>query len=190
MKKKVLITMALSVLLAGNPVTSWNAQSIFAEASNTTQEGKYDTYFAEYRKQVNPELWEKYDDYVIYFYANHKYDSYQLTALNTYEKNKKLKKSTIPKGKTAMKNIVIPNYKKFLAGIKSIKPTQPELIAIHNKLIKATSIRLEALMLYQQYISSKNLDERFVEKHYTKMNAANALSLEFRQEISDYAEQF
>jgi len=190
MKKKLLMTMALSLLLAGNPMVSWNTPSTFAEASSTAQEGKYDAYFAEYRNQVNPELWEKYDDYVIYFYANHQYDSYQLTALNTYEKNKKLKKSTLSKGKAAMKNIVIPNYKKFLAGIKSIKPTQPELITIHHKLIKSTSIRLEALILYQQYISSKNLDERFVEKHYIKMNTANALSLEFRQEISDYAEQF
>lgn len=198
MKKQTLLTIVVVMLFTLNPVFNLSS-TVHAATTNTNnamnesspaQPPVYvenDTYGD---IEVAPELQQAFDDYVDYYNEYTKWVSYETKAAAILNKYKKVTASTRKQAYVEMTTIAIPNYKKFLSGIKQIKPDNTDLSTMHNKFIKGTTLQLEGMILFQKYVSKLNPDPSIIKKANAKLTQGQLLISEFNEEIALYNAQF
>ncbi|WIM40829.1 hypothetical protein PO903_08120 [Paenibacillus sp. PK4536] len=140
--------------------------------------------------EVAPELQQAFDDYVDYYSQYKEWVPYETKAVSILNKYKKVLASTRKQAYSEMTNIAIPNYKKFLSGMKQLKPNNNDLSTIHSKLIKGTTLQLEGMILFQKYVSKLNPDPTIIKKANVKFTQGQLLISEFNEEIALYNAPF
>lgn len=194
MKKQSLLVIMMVVLFTCVPV--FNLPATIHAATNTAltnespsaPEPSYvedDTY-----NEVAPELQQTFDDYVNYYNQYKEWVPYESKAATILNKYKKVLASTRKQAYSEMTTIAIPNYKKFLSGIKQIKPNNTELSTMHAELVKGTALQLEGMILFQKYVSKLNPDPTIIKKANVKFTQGQLLISEFNEEIAVYNAQF
>lgn len=81
---------------------------------------------------------------------------YEKKAWTAYYKNDYVTSDNRKQEYMLVTNTIIPNYKKFLTGIRQIKPVNPELAKMHAKYIKGATIEMEAFVLFKNMYPKPN----------------------------------
>ncbi len=115
---------------------------------------------------------------------------YEERAVDTYNKFRYVTSANRKQAYSALTYTVIPNYTKFLAGLKQIKPESVQLAKIHANYIKATSLHLEAMTLFKKYVSSPKLDVSILNKANKKVDAGMAALNSYKKALDAYGAQF
>lgn len=115
---------------------------------------------------------------------------YEKKAWTAYYKNDYVTTSNRKQEYLIVTNTIIPNYKKFLTGIKQIKPVNPELAKMHAKYIKGATIEMEAFVLFQKYVSKTKLNDDILNKSNAKLDVGGDLLLQFDKEMEAYISKF
>ncbi|MGV7114986.1 hypothetical protein [Paenibacillus kyungheensis] len=194
MKKQSLLVIMMVVLFTCIPV--FHSPTTIHAATNTTitngspsaPEPGYvedDTY-----NEVAPELQQAFDDYVDYYNQYKEWVPYEIKAATILNKYKKVLASTRKQAYSEMTTIAIPSYKKFLSGIKQIKPNNTDLATMHAQFIKGTTLQLEGMILFQKYVSKLNPDPTIIKKANVKFTQGQLLISEFNEKIALYNAQF
>lgn len=194
MKKQSLLVIIMVVLFTFIPV--FNLPATIHAATNTTLSNESpstpepgyvedDTY-----SEVAPELQQAFNDYVEYYNQYKEWVPYETKAVTILNKYKKVLASTRKQAYSEMTTIAIPNYKKFLSGIKQIKPNNTDLSTMHAQLIKGTTLQLEGMILFQKYVSKLNPDPTIIKKANVKFTQGQQLISEFNKKIALYNDQF
>ncbi|WP_046225811.1 hypothetical protein [Paenibacillus dauci] len=116
--------------------------------------------------------------------------SYETKAWDAYNINEYVKSSNRKQEYKLMTYTVVPNYTKFVSGIKLIKPKNSELAKIHAKYVKGAYLELEGFVLYKKYVSSARLDDAILNKSKAKLKAGGKLIDQFNNEIDKYITKF
>ncbi len=115
---------------------------------------------------------------------------YEDKAVDTYNKFRYVTSANRKQAYSALTYTVIPNYTKFLAGLKQIKPESVQLAKIHTHYIKATSLHLEAMNMFKKYVSSPKLELSILNKANQKVDAGMAELNTYKKAITAYGAQF
>ncbi|ANF95480.1 hypothetical protein [Paenibacillus bovis] len=116
--------------------------------------------------------------------------TYETKAWDAYNINEYVKSSNRKQEYKLMTYTVVPNYTKFVSGIKLIKPQNSELAKIHAKYVKGAYLELEGFVLYKKYVSSAKLDDAILKKSKLKLQAGGKLIDQFNTEIDKYITKF
>lgn len=90
----------------------------------------------------------------------------------------------------AYANTVVPNYTKFLAGLKAIKTPNKELARINNIYIKGASLQMEGLNIKKKALYSTKLDSKLLKQSNEKLVAGTKLINQFSKEFKAYSDKF
>lgn len=198
MKKQSLLALVIVMLFAVIPMfnlpsTVHAATSITHTKTTSSSSASEPTYVEDdtYSDiEVAPELQQAFDDYIDYYNQYKEWVPYETKAVSILNKYKKVLASTRKQAYSEMTNIAIPNYKKFLSGIKQMKPNNTDLSTMHSKFIKGTTLQLEGMILFQKYVSKLNPDPTIIKKANVKFTQGQLLISEFNEEIALYNAQF
>ncbi|MFC5532374.1 hypothetical protein [Cohnella yongneupensis] len=95
-----------------------------------------------------------------YVAAVSKLVKYEQTALELYEKYQTPSASTRKAADLAFTKSIVPNYQKFVSGLKAIKsPTTPELLKLHKMGVNAAAKQLNALINMNNAIHKNPMDK-------------------------------
>ncbi len=85
---------------------------------------------------------------------------------------------------------VIPNYIKFVTGLKQIKPENAELAKIHAQYVKGASAELQAFMLYKKYVSSTTMNKLLLKKSQAIMTTGSTFVDQYYSDMDQYQVRF
>ena len=88
----------------------------------------------------------------------------------------------------ALKNDVIPNYKRFLEGLKSIQPTDREVARLHGTLVSAAESMYRGFQLKMIGIQQK--DDTVIRLGNSKIEEGRNLNDEWRKGLNDLAQKY
>lgn len=188
--RKTLFVLTLSLLLTGTGLFSASAVHAADESASSSSAPAADTTSNDLSENNNSQLATEVNPLPDYLRQIQKIDSYEDKAVKTYNSYRYVTSSNRKKAYAAMSNIVVPNYTQFVIGLKQIKPEDPQLAKIHGKYIKATSLQLQALTLFQKYVSTPQLNAATLKQANLKVDAGINMLKEYRNDIDQYEEQF
>ncbi|MFB5676660.1 hypothetical protein ACE3NQ_19205 [Paenibacillus terreus] len=182
MKKTAIVLAALTIMLSSSLV--FPAISSAAEAvNNTTESTSTNTVSGEETaptdetvdqegsyEDLDPELVQEYLEYLDYWDQLDQLYIYEDKAIDGYNNAPQLTNATRKQIFLVLNNTVIPNYTKYVSGLKQIQPSNPELASIHQKLIRGAYLQLEDMMLYKKAVSKSKINWSM----YYQSNAKNA----------------
>jgi len=87
-------------------------------------------------------------------------DKYEIAALSPLDKYDSVNASNRKAVYISLTNSVIPNYTKFVTGMKAIKPGTKELATIHTYIVTGVSYHLQALILSQKALSTTKINAK------------------------------
>ncbi|GFN34191.1 hypothetical protein [Paenibacillus xylaniclasticus] len=124
---------------------------------------------------------------VDYFEALEKISKYETKALDAYSKiiivTSKNRKETY----LLFANTIVPNYEKFVKGLKAIKaPTTPELLKLHKAGINATSQQLDGLTMMKKALYKNPMDSSAWDKANKIINKAAPLVNKWGDDLVAY----
>ncbi|MGF7048932.1 hypothetical protein J2T13_003440 [Paenibacillus sp. DS2015] len=142
----------------------------------TDEEPEYDPEYAALLEYVDAlELIAKFEDKAVTSYTkNNRY----VTASN--------RKQTY----AAFNNTIIPNYTKFVVGLKRIKPTTPKLKQIHDTYIKGASLQLQAFTLFKKSLGSATINYKTFDQANVKLAAGYKLVDKYINDFQAYIDLF
>ncbi|AJS60955.1 hypothetical protein [Paenibacillus sp. IHBB 10380] len=111
-------------------------------------------------------------------------------AVTVYTKYSYITSSNRKQTYAAFNNTIIPNYTKFVVGLKKIKPTTPELKKIHETYIKGASLQLQAFTLFKNSLSSKSINYKVFDQGNVKLAAGYKLVQKSSDDLEAYAATF
>ncbi|MDN4619373.1 hypothetical protein QCD85_14795 [Paenibacillus sp. PsM32] len=214
MKRKLMLTLVLTAVLTGSNVMFANAT--FAATDDVLPDGTYtmdletmassfsassledppvavdqDTYDeSESVENLDPALVEEATQFLEYSDQMAPLLEYEKKAWTAYYKNDYVNNTNRKQEYALVTNTIIPNYKKFLTGIKQIKPTHPELAKMHAKYIKGATLEMEGFLLFQKYVSKTKLNDDILDKSNAKLDVGGDLLLQFDKEMEAYISKF
>ncbi|ANF95479.1 hypothetical protein [Paenibacillus bovis] len=188
--RKTLFVLTLSLLLTGTSLFSARAVHAADESASSSSAPAADTTSNDLSENNDSQLATEVNPLPDYLRQIQKIDSYEDKAVKTYNSYRYVTSSNRKKAYAAMSNIVVPNYTQFVIGLKQIKPEDPQLAKIHGKYIKATSLQLQALTLFQKYVSTPQLNAATLKQANLKVDAGINMLKEYRNDIDQYEEQF
>ncbi|HEY2494187.1 MAG TPA: hypothetical protein VGI33_14940 [Paenibacillus sp.] len=111
-------------------------------------------------------------------------------AVSSYTNNSYVTSSSRKQNYAAFNNTIIPNYTKFVVGLKKIKPTTPKLKKIHETYIKGASLQLQAFTLFKNSLSSKSINYKVFDQGNVKLAAGYKLVQKSSDDFEAYAATF
>ncbi|MEW4371289.1 hypothetical protein [Paenibacillus kandeliae] len=205
MKQKTWTTMLLTAVLLGFaalPVSTASAASTDASPDgsysmdlnsddSTSGDVEDDTYSDDGSlDDVDPALAQEASEFLDYADAMDPLLTYEDKAWTAYNKNEYVSASNRKEEYRLMTYTVVPNYTKFVAGLKQIQPANAELAALHAKYLKGAYAELEGFKLYKKYVSSTTLNKSLLKKAEAKLDAGGTLIANFYTELDDYITRF
>lgn len=214
MNKKLMLTLMLTALLTSSSLIVASATS--AATDDDLPDGTYtmdfetvaapssssslddnteavdeDTYEdSESVDDLDPALVEEATQFLEYSNQMAPLLEYEKKAWAAYYKNDYVNTGNRKQEYLLVTNTILPNYKKFLAGIKQIQPINPELAKIHAKYVKGAKIELEGFILFQKYVSKTKLNDDILDKSNAKLDVGGDLLLQFDDEMEAYMSKF
>lgn len=133
---------------------------------------------------------QAYHDYVDYYAQLDPLLKHEEIALKIFKENKKVDPNDHRSAYVEITGIALPNYKKFVQGVKQIYAPNQDIARMHKKYVRGSIFQLEGMLLFQKYLSKKKLDPTVLKKANTKLAAANTLLTQFHKEIDTYNNRF
>jgi len=201
--RKLWLTLTMTALFAGS--TGFAATPSFA-ASDAKPDGSYtmdlnddsmsgdvedDTYGDDYGlDNIDPELLKESDQYDTYLNGLGDLLEYEDKAWEAYNTNDYVSSENRKQEYKLMTYTVIPNYVKFVSGLKQLKPENAEVAKIHAQYVKGAYTELEGFMLYKKYVSSAKMNDQLLKKAQAKLTAGSALVEQFYSDMDEYSVRF
>lgn len=197
MNKKILSTALLAFLLIGTSLIP-TASVFAAEETATSTDSEWmteddntnvdeDTYT---EKDVDPALVEEYEQAMAYMDQLTPLQNYEDTAINQLHQLGVLNASTRKHVYTKLNKTIIPNYTKFVKGMKKIKPENEELIAIHKQTLQAISLQLQGMTLIQKSVSTTKINLKTLNTGIDKLTKGSAMIDEVYDYFNTYITKF
>ncbi|WCT56453.1 hypothetical protein PQ456_02650 [Paenibacillus kyungheensis] len=197
MNKKILATALLAFLLIGTSLIP-TASVFAAEDTATSTDSEWiteddntnvdeDTYTDE---DVDPALLEEYEQAMSYIDQLTPLQNYEDTAIDQLHQLGVLNASTRKHVYTKLNKTIIPNYTKFVKGMKKIKPENEELIAIHNKTIQAISLQLQGMTLIQKSVSTNKINLKTLNTGIDKLTKGSTMIDDVYDYFDTYVTKF
>lgn len=139
---------------------------------------------------ADPALVEEASQFLEYSDTMEPLFTYETKAWDAYNINEYVKSSNRKQEYQLMTYTVVPNYTKFVSGIKLVKPQNTELAKIHAKYVKGAYLELEGFVLYKKYVSSAQLNDSILNQSKLKLKAGGKLIDQFNKEIDKYVSKF
>ncbi|MFD1884571.1 hypothetical protein [Paenibacillus wenxiniae] len=206
MKKKLSLLLALTVVLGlTTPAIVPYAQAASTDATTTTtspdatvqppasDETATDpdvTTGEDDLSEIDPALLAEAEAMIAYADQLDRIAVYEDKAIDTYNKFRYVTSSNRKQAYSALTYTVIPNYTKFLASLKQIKPESVQLAKIHTHYIKAVSLHLEGMTLFKKYVSSPKLQLSILNKANQKIDAGMSELNIYKKAITAYGAKF
>ncbi|WP_046225812.1 hypothetical protein [Paenibacillus dauci] len=195
--KKMLFVLAFSLLLTSTSLFSTgavyaaddSASNSSVSTEDTTSEDLSDDLAEDYA-DLDPALAAEATQLLDYLDQLKTIASYEDKAVDTYNSFRYVTSSNRKKTYAAMNNTVVPNYTKFVVGLKQIKPETPELAKIHDQYVKAASLQLQALTLFKKYVSTPQLKVATLKQANLKVDAGIKMLKVYRDNMDDYLDKF
>lgn len=185
MKKHWILSILMSMVLIGGVVLPTG--HYVAAADNSTvisdEENTEETI-----NQEEQELTADDQDFLDYLEALEAPGVYEQKALKVLGDTTYITPSNRKSFFLQLNNIAVPNYTKYVSMLKQIKPENPELKKIHNKLIKGSYTQLEASILFKKAVSKTQINKTLLKQGNEKVAAGLKLILEYQAEINTYGE--
>ncbi len=202
--RKLWLTLTMTALFAGS--TGLAATPSFA-ANDSKPDGSYamdlnddatmgsdvedDTYSDDYSlDDIDPELLKESDQYDTYLNGLGDLLEYEDKAWAAYNTNDYVSSENRKQEYQLMTYTVIPNYIKFVSGLKQLKPENAEVAKIHAQYVKGAYTELEGFMLYKKYVSSAKMNDQLLKKAQAKLTAGSALVEQFYSDMDEYSVRF
>ncbi|WP_068613416.1 hypothetical protein [Paenibacillus tuaregi] len=112
--------------------------------------------------------------------------NYENTAVNTYNKYQYVSSKNRKEAYYAFANTIVPNYTKFVAGIKAMKTPNADLKRINALYIKGSSYQLEALTLMKKALYNTKIDSKLYKQANAKLAEGRKLISQFSSEFEKY----
>lgn len=197
MNKKILSTALLAFLLIGTSLIP-TASVFAAEETATSTDSEWmteddstnvdeDTYTEE---DVDPALVEEYEQAMAYMDQLTPLQNYEDTAINQLHQLGVLNASTRKHVYKKLNKTIIPNYTKFVKGMKKIKPENEELIAIHKQTLQAISLQLQGMTLIQKSVSTTKINLKTLNTGIDKLTKGSAMIDEVYDYFNTYITKF
>ncbi|MFD1884570.1 hypothetical protein [Paenibacillus wenxiniae] len=203
--RKLWLTLTMTAVFVGSaamPVTP-----IFAASSDNTPDGTYtmdlsedgategdvegDTYGDDSSlDDIDPALLDEFYQFDTYLGELGSLLDYSDKAWATYNTNEYVSSANRKQEYQMMTYTVIPNYIKFVAGLKQIKPQNAELAKIHAQYVKGASAELEAFKLYKKYVSSTQMNKVLLKKAQALLTTGNTLVEQYYSDMDQYQVRF
>ncbi|RUT31850.1 hypothetical protein EJP77_10730 [Paenibacillus zeisoli] len=135
---------------------------------------------------VNPAI-QQIKDYAA---ALDKLVPYEDKAIDTSNKYSFFTSKNRKESYLAYANTVIPNYTKFVAGLKAIKTSNTELARLNGLYIKGASLQLEGMNLVKKALYSTKVDSKLIKQANDKLTAGRKLISQFSTGLSAYMNKF
>lgn len=199
MKNKLWLTLALSTVMLGTAVIP--AGAAYA-ATDKSPDGNYsmnldstvesDIYGEDTSELSAAELALLEEATQFFDYADQMdlLMDYEEKAWDAYSINEYVTASNRKQEYKLMNYTVVPNYTKFVSGLKLIKPENKELAKIHQKYVKGAYMELEGFILYNKMVSKTKLDFTLLAKAKAKISAGGKLIDQFNDEMDAYLARF
>lgn len=168
--------------------SSFSASSLDDPAEEPVDQDTYDD--SESIDDLDPALVEEATQFLEYSDQMTPLLEYEKKAWTAYYKNDYVNPSNRKQEYLLVTNTIIPNYKKFLTGIKQIKPIHPELVKMHAKYVKGATLEMEGFLLFQKYVSKTKLNDDILDKSNAKLDVGGDLLLQFDKEMEAYISKF
>ncbi|WP_411344977.1 hypothetical protein ACE3MZ_02470 [Paenibacillus sp. WLX1005] len=205
MKQKPWLTLLLTAVLVG--FAALPVGTVAAASTDESPDGSYsmdlnnddstsgdvedDTYSDDGSLDtIDPALEAEANEFVNYADAMDPLLTYEDKAWSAYNKNDYVSAANRKEEYRLMTYTVVPNYTKFVAGLKQVKPQNAKLAAMHAKYVKGAYAELEGFMLYKKYVSSTTLNKTLLKKAEAKLDSGGALIDQFYSELDDYITRF
>ncbi|WP_028588793.1 hypothetical protein [Paenibacillus massiliensis] len=201
MKRNAIVFAALALILSGTML--FPAVSSAAEADTTTDPFGTNIELGEEISptdetvtdeelygDLDPELVQEYIEYMDYWDQLDQLDVYQGKAVDAYNNAPRLTNATRKQIFLALNNTIIPNYTKYVSGLKQIQPANPELAAIHQKIIRGSYLQLENMMLYKKAVSKTKINWTLYYQSNAKNEAGKKLMYQAKLDLYEYEGRF
>lgn len=205
MKKKMTLLLALTILLGlATPGTMSFAGAASTDTTTSTTNPAETVPPATDDPSTNPDVTTEEDPWAdldpalvaeaqaLTDYADQldRIAMYEDKAVDTYNKFRYVTSANRKQAYAALTYTVIPNYTKFLVGMKQIKPANSQLAKIHTHYIKAASLHLEAMKLFQKYVSSTTLNVSILNQANAKIDAGMTALNVYKKALTAYTAKF
>ncbi|MFM9282456.1 hypothetical protein [Paenibacillus jiagnxiensis] len=201
MKKNAIVLAALTLMLSGSivfPAVSSAAEAVATpESSSTNNVPSEETVPADETvsdegsyEDLDPVLVQEYMEYLDYWDQLDQLDVYEDKAVDGYNNAPGLTNATRKQIFLVLNNTVIPNYTKYVSGLKQIQPSNSELAAIHQKLVRGSYLQLEDMMLYKKAVSKTKINWSVYYQSNAKNAAGKKLLEQAEAELIKYEARF
>ncbi|MDO7905493.1 hypothetical protein Q5741_03585 [Paenibacillus sp. JX-17] len=112
---------------------------------------------------------------------------YEDKAIDTYRNNNYVNAANRKTTFLAFNNIIVPNYTKFVQGLKAIQTPNSDLKYLHYKYTRGAYLQLEGLMLFKQSLYSQKINYKLFNQANDKLAAGRKLIDQFNTEFEAYA---
>ncbi|MNW25315.1 hypothetical protein D3C74_20540 [compost metagenome] len=201
MKRNAIVFAALALILSGTML--FPAVSSAAETGTTTD--PFGTNIEsgaeisptdetvtdeELYGDLDPELVQEYIEYMDYWDQLDQLDVYEDKGIDTFNNTPGLTNATRKQIFLDLNNTIVPNYTKYVSGLKQIQPAHPKLAAIHQKIIRGSYLQLEGMMLYKKAVSKTKINWTLYHQINPKIAASKKLMHQAEAEMYEYAARF
>lgn len=136
--------------------------------------------------EMNRELTQEQIDYLEYWDQLDQLDIRVGKAVDTYNNAPKLTNVTRKQIFINLNNMIVPNYTKYVSDLKQMQPANPELAAIHQKVIRGSYLQLEAMMIYKKAVSKTKINWTLYDQINPKSIAGIKLIEQAKAELYEY----
>lgn len=187
MRKNWVLSILMSIILLGGTLLPAGAYASAADSTTTTTSDESDTEDNSTSEEAALSADEQ--DFLDYLEAIEALAVYESKALDAAGGNNYITSSNRKSFFLRLNNTVIPNYTKYVSMLKQVKPANPELKKIHDKLIKGSYAQLEGYQLFKQSVSKTKINKTFLKQGNDKIAAGIKNIKKYQDEISVYAEK-
>jgi hypothetical protein len=171
-------------VFAAEDATSTDSEWVTEDNSTSVDE---DTYTEE---DIDPALLEEYDQAMSYIDQLTPLQNYEDTAINHLHQLGVLNAKTRKQVYSKLTKTIIPNYTKFVKGMKKIKPENEELIAIHQQTLQAISLQLQGMTSIQKSVSTNKINLKTLNTGIDKLTTGSAMIDEVYDDFNTYVTKF
>ncbi|MNX31035.1 hypothetical protein D3C86_612110 [compost metagenome] len=115
---------------------------------------------------------------------------YENKAIDTSNKYSYLTSKNRKEAYVALANTIIPNYTKFISGLKAVKTPNKELARLNGIYIKGASLQLEGMTIMKKALYSTKIDSKLVKQANAKLTSGRKLISQFSTEFDSYINKF
>jgi len=111
---------------------------------------------------------------------------YEATAVDAFEKVKTVNAKNRKTVLAIFTKTVLPNYGKFLNGLKKVKPGNAKLVKIHANYVKGATAQHEAFTAMKNALAKSTIDSKAYSTAKTKLAAGKKLIDKWSTDIGNY----